>query len=61
MGERASFAQSINATEARTSTRYSPAQITGIEIVPRLGDPDPAHISALYCVWTLAELLRAAA
>lgn len=49
MGHRCSFAQLVkNYRNMQTTTRYSPAQITGIEIIPRLGNPDRDHISTSY-------------
>jgi transposase-like protein/IS1 family transposase len=49
MGSRISFAQLIKSYKStQVQNRYSPAQITGIEIVPRVGDPDPEHISTSY-------------
>jgi IS1 family transposase len=31
-----------------TPTRYSPPRCTGIEIKPRIGDPDPKHVSTSF-------------
>ena len=46
---RVSFAQLIkNYSASQEETRYSPAKITGIEIVERFGQPDPKKISTSY-------------
>lgn len=49
LGSRAAFAQLIKTYKSsQVETRYSPATITGIEIIPRLGQPDPDLISTSY-------------
>ncbi len=49
LGSRVSFAQLIKSYSASQSeTRYSPAMITGIEIVPRFGNPDLDKVSTSY-------------
>jgi hypothetical protein len=43
------FAQLIKTYRStQVENRYSPAMITGIEVVPRYGNPDPDHISTSY-------------
>lgn len=49
LGSRVDFAQLIKTYSAnQTETRYSPATITGIEIVKRFGNPDEDRISTSY-------------
>ena len=49
LGSRVSFAQLIKSYSAsQTERRYSPATITGIEIVPRFGNPDLDKVSTSY-------------
>jgi transposase-like protein/IS1 family transposase len=49
LGSRVDFAQLIKSYKtAQEVTRYSPATITGIEKVPRFGNPDEDHISTSY-------------
>ncbi len=49
LGSRISFAQLIkNYSVSQSETRYSPATITGIEIVPRFGNPDLDEVSTSY-------------
>jgi transposase-like protein/IS1 family transposase len=50
MGSRIDFAQLIKTYKsAQAETRYSPATITGIEKVPRFGNPDEDKISTSHC------------
>lgn len=49
MGRRVDFAQLVKSyASTQEVTRYSPAQITGIEIVPRFGNPDLEEVSTSY-------------
>jgi IS1 family transposase len=49
LGSRISFAQLVKSYSAsQEETRYSPATITGIEIVPRFGNPDLDEVSTSY-------------
>lgn len=49
LGSRIDFAQLIKTySSSQTETRYSPATITGIEIVKRFGNPDEDLISTSY-------------
>lgn len=46
LGSRVDFAQLIKTySSTQTETRYSPATISGIEIVPRFGNPDMDKVS----------------
>jgi transposase-like protein/IS1 family transposase len=49
LGSRCDFAQLIkNYSSTQAETRYSPATISGIEKVPRFGNPDESKISTSY-------------
>lgn len=49
LGSRISFAQLVKSySSSQTETRYSPATISGIEIVPRFGNPDLDEVSTSY-------------
>lgn len=49
LGSRCDFAQLIKSyASTQSETRYSPAKITGIEKVPRFGNPDESRISTSY-------------
>jgi transposase-like protein/IS1 family transposase len=48
LGSRVDFAQLIKHYKPQTEVRYSPAAISGIEIVPRFGNPKEDHISTSY-------------
>jgi IS1 family transposase/transposase-like protein len=49
MGTRVAFAQLVKSyASSQSETRYSPATITGIEKVPRMGNPDESRISTSY-------------
>lgn len=49
LGSRCDFAQLIKSySSSQSETRYSPATITGIEKVPRFGNPDEDNISTSY-------------
>jgi hypothetical protein len=49
LGSRVSFAQLIKSySSSQVETRYSPAQITGIEKIIRFGNPDEDLISTSY-------------
>src|SRR5436190_4810712 len=49
LGSRCDFAQLIKTYKSTQEvTRYSPATITGIEKVPRFGNPDEKHVSTSY-------------
>ena len=49
LGSRVDFAQLIKSySHSQSETRYSPATITGIEKVPRFGNPDESRISTSY-------------
>lgn len=49
LGSRVDFAQLIKVYRSeQVETRYSPATITSIEIVPRFGEPDPERISTSF-------------
>lgn len=49
MGSRAAFAQLVKSySSSQSETRYSPATITSIEKIPRLGNPDEDKISTSY-------------
>ncbi len=48
-GSRCDFAQIVkNYKTMQTETRYSPAEISGVEIIPRFGNPDESRISTSY-------------
>lgn len=49
LGSRCDFAQLIKTYKTeQVETRYSPAQITSVEVVPRFGNPDPERISTSF-------------
>ena len=49
LGSRIDYAQLIKSYQGeQVETRYSPAKITSIEIVPRFGNPDPERISTSF-------------
>ena len=49
LGSRVDFAQLVKSYHStQLETRYSPAEIVSVEIVPRFGDPDPELVSTSF-------------